>query len=197
MSMPSAQFESTAARTAFPCFDGRPSFKIPFATTLVVPKDDQALSNTHEIERNVDGSSVRVRFAPTLPLPSYLNAFAVGPARRRCRRPTSRPTRSASARSRSRAITMKGHGKEGRLRAGAHQRLRRAPRAVHRDRVSVRQARHHRGRRQGRRDGERRRDHLRRFSAAVRREDGAALPKTNLRDRHGPRSSPTNGSATS
>jgi alanyl aminopeptidase len=72
------QFESIAARDAFPCFD-EPGFKIPWDTTLVVPQGTQAIANTHEIERHVDGASVRVRFAPTLPIPSYLVAFAVGP----------------------------------------------------------------------------------------------------------------------
>jgi alanyl aminopeptidase len=72
------QFESIAARDAFPCFD-EPGFKIPFDTTLVVPSDAQAIANTHEIERKAEGNSLRVHFAPTLPLPSYLVAFAVGP----------------------------------------------------------------------------------------------------------------------
>ena len=72
------QFESIAARGAFPCFD-EPGFKIPFDTTLVVPSDAQAIANTHEIDRKTDGGSLRVHFAPTLPLPSYLVAFAVGP----------------------------------------------------------------------------------------------------------------------
>jgi alanyl aminopeptidase len=71
------QFESVAARDAFPCFD-EPSFKISFTTTLVVPADAQAIANTHEVSRRTEGDSVRVSFAPTLPLPSYLVAFAVG-----------------------------------------------------------------------------------------------------------------------
>jgi alanyl aminopeptidase len=72
------QFEATAARTAFPAFD-EPSFKIPFTTTLVVPADAQAVANTSEVTRTPEGGSVRITFAPTLPLPSYLVAFAVGP----------------------------------------------------------------------------------------------------------------------
>ncbi len=72
------QFESIAARDAFPCFD-EPGFKIPFDTTLVVPSDAQAIANTKELDRKTDGASLRVHFAPTLPLPSYLVAFAVGP----------------------------------------------------------------------------------------------------------------------
>jgi alanyl aminopeptidase len=74
------QFESIAARTAFPCFD-EPGFKIPWDTTLVVPNGLEGIANTKEIERRPDGraGSLRIHFAPTLPLPSYLLAFAVGP----------------------------------------------------------------------------------------------------------------------
>jgi alanyl aminopeptidase len=72
------QFESTAARDAFPCFD-EPGFKLPWTTTLVVPAADQAIANTQETTREPDGRWVHVHFAPTPALPSYLLAFAVGP----------------------------------------------------------------------------------------------------------------------
>ena len=72
------QFESIAARYAFPCFD-EPGLKIPFSTTLVVPSDVKAIANTSEVDRKIEGKDARIRFAPTLPLPSYLVAFAVGP----------------------------------------------------------------------------------------------------------------------
>jgi cytosol alanyl aminopeptidase len=71
------QFEAIAARMAFPCFD-EPGFKIPYTTTLVVPAGLQAIANTHEVSRTPEGPSVRVSFATTVPLPSYLVAFAVG-----------------------------------------------------------------------------------------------------------------------
>jgi alanyl aminopeptidase len=71
------QFEAITARQAFPCFD-EPGFKIPFTETLVVPPDMQAIANTREVSRARDGAGVLVHFAPTLPLPSYLVAFAVG-----------------------------------------------------------------------------------------------------------------------
>jgi aminopeptidase N len=71
------QFEAITARRAFPCFD-EPGFKLPFTTTLVVPGDLVALANTHEVSRVKEGGDVRVTFAPTAPLPSYLVAFAVG-----------------------------------------------------------------------------------------------------------------------
>jgi cytosol alanyl aminopeptidase len=72
------QFEAITARRAFPCFD-EPGFKIPFTTTLIVPEGAQAIANTHEVSRAKEGTSWRVGFAPTPPLPSYLVAFAVGP----------------------------------------------------------------------------------------------------------------------
>jgi alanyl aminopeptidase len=72
------QFEALGARQAFPCFD-EPGFKIPFSITLVVPSGAQAIANTKESPAVADGAMKRVKFAPTLPLPSYLVAFAVGP----------------------------------------------------------------------------------------------------------------------
>ncbi len=72
------QFENIAARRAFPCFD-EPGFKIPWDVTLEVPSDAKAIANTREIAREESGTSVLVHFATTLPLPSYLVAFAVGP----------------------------------------------------------------------------------------------------------------------
>jgi alanyl aminopeptidase len=73
------QFEPIAARRAFPCFD-EPGFKTPFSLELVVPAGDVAASNTHVVgEQLVGGNKKRVRFADTLPLPTYLVALAVGP----------------------------------------------------------------------------------------------------------------------
>ena len=71
------QFEAISARLAFPGFD-EPGFKTPFTTTLIVPENHVAISNTPELSsETVDGMKV-VRFAPTKPLPTYLIAFAVG-----------------------------------------------------------------------------------------------------------------------
>ncbi len=73
------QFEAIDARRAFPCFD-EPGFKIPFTVTLDVPQGDEAVTNTPEVKRApAPGGMVRVTFAQTRPLPSYLVAFAVGP----------------------------------------------------------------------------------------------------------------------
>ncbi len=104
------QFESIAARDAFPCFD-EPGFKIPFETTLVVPGDAQAIANTREVERKADGNDVRVRFAPTLPLPSYLVAFAVGPLDV-VSAPDVPPNEVRKRPLPLRAVTTKGHGKD-------------------------------------------------------------------------------------
>lgn len=71
------QFEAISARLAFPGFD-EPGFKTPFETTLIVPENEVAISNTPEVSSElVDGFKV-VKFAPTKPLPTYLIAFAVG-----------------------------------------------------------------------------------------------------------------------
>jgi alanyl aminopeptidase len=71
------QFEAISARLAFPGFD-EPAFKTPFTTTLIVPENQVAISNTPELSSEViDGMKV-VHFAATKPLPTYLIAFAVG-----------------------------------------------------------------------------------------------------------------------
>ena len=72
------QFESADARRAFPCWD-EPDLKAVFAITLVVPETLAAISNGPEIGREplVDGS-VRVRFADTMVMSTYLVAFVVG-----------------------------------------------------------------------------------------------------------------------
>ena len=73
------QMEPLGARTAFPGFD-EPSFKQPWDITLVVPKDDVAVANSHETSTEAAGAGwKKVHFARTQALPSYLIAFAVGP----------------------------------------------------------------------------------------------------------------------
>lgn len=71
------QFEAISARLAFPGFD-EPRFKTPFTTTLVVPEDHVAISNTPELSSEIIEGMKHVHFAPTKPLPTYLIAFAVG-----------------------------------------------------------------------------------------------------------------------
>ena len=75
------QFEAPHARRAFPCFD-EPEFKATFAVTLVVAEGLLAISNGAEVGRESLGDGrVRVRFAPTIPMSTYLVAWVVGPAR--------------------------------------------------------------------------------------------------------------------
>jgi alanyl aminopeptidase len=73
------QFESIAARKAFPCFD-EPRFKTPYDVTLVVPEALGAFANTRMLEEGTEtGGMQAMRFATTEPLPTYLVAWAVGP----------------------------------------------------------------------------------------------------------------------
>ena len=72
------QFQSTDARRAFPCWD-EPALKATFASTLVVDQGLLAVSNTAETSREPVGANrVRVRFATTMPMSTYLVAFVVG-----------------------------------------------------------------------------------------------------------------------
>ncbi|MBV8070484.1 MAG: hypothetical protein JO270_11300, partial [Acidobacteriaceae bacterium] len=71
------QFESTDARSAFPCFD-EPAYKVPWQLTLTVPQENDALSNTPIANQSAHGTDKVFEFKETKPLPSYLIAFAVG-----------------------------------------------------------------------------------------------------------------------
>lgn len=73
------QFESTYARRAFPCFD-EPDMKAVFAVTLVVPEGMLAASNAAEVSREELGDgTVRISFADTMIMSTYLVAAVVGP----------------------------------------------------------------------------------------------------------------------
>jgi alanyl aminopeptidase len=73
------QSESIYARRIFPCIDD-PDRKVPWQLTLDVGADLTAVSNSAVVrETSLDAAHKRVEFAPTLPLPSYLIAFAAGP----------------------------------------------------------------------------------------------------------------------
>lgn len=73
-----SQFESIDARAAFPSFD-KPGFKVPFTVTLRTRPGHMAISNAPEVSTTLENGMDVHRFAPTLPLPTYLMAFMVGP----------------------------------------------------------------------------------------------------------------------
>jgi aminopeptidase N len=65
------------AHEAFPCFD-QPDLKARFSLELLVPPDWQAVANGAETKRESVGDRVRVTFAETQPISTYLFAFAAG-----------------------------------------------------------------------------------------------------------------------
>jgi aminopeptidase N len=65
------------AHEAIPCFD-QPDLKGRWTVTLTVPSEWAALSNGAETERQTVANGVRVSFAETRPIPTYLLAFAAG-----------------------------------------------------------------------------------------------------------------------
>ena len=72
------QFEATDARRAFPCWD-EPDLKATYTVTLVVDDGLLAVSNSAEVGRqNLDSGKVRVEFARTMKMSTYLVAFIVG-----------------------------------------------------------------------------------------------------------------------
>ncbi len=73
------QFESTHARRAFPCFD-EPAFKASYGVTLVVPKDQFAVSNAPIMsELELGDGRKQIQFEDTMVMSTYLVAFIVGP----------------------------------------------------------------------------------------------------------------------
>jgi puromycin-sensitive aminopeptidase len=73
------QFQAADARRAFPCWD-EPDFKSVFAVSLVVDPEMLAVSNGPEVDRTpTGGGKLRIRFAPTMKMSTYLVAFVVGP----------------------------------------------------------------------------------------------------------------------
>lgn len=72
------QFQSIDARAAFPGFD-EPGLKQPFTVTVRTPPGLKAVSNAPELSVTREGGLDVHRFAPTLPLPTYLVAVMTGP----------------------------------------------------------------------------------------------------------------------
>jgi cytosol alanyl aminopeptidase len=72
-------FTAIDARRAFPCFD-EPRYKTPWRLTLHVERKQVALANTRAVSESEEPNGMkRVVFGATLPLPSSLVAFAIGP----------------------------------------------------------------------------------------------------------------------
>jgi aminopeptidase N len=70
-------FVPARAHRAFPCFD-QPDLKAAVSLTLDIPAAWQAVANGAALSTTSNGPRTRVRFAETLPLPTYLIAFAAG-----------------------------------------------------------------------------------------------------------------------
>src|SRR5438093_7635590 len=70
-------FVPARAHLAFPCFD-QPNLKARFALELDAPSNWQAAANGAETFHETSGDRVRIRYAETQPIPTYLFAFAAG-----------------------------------------------------------------------------------------------------------------------
>lgn len=74
-----SQLESIDARRVFPGFD-EPRFKTPFDITVIAAAGDVVATNTPLVATEPAGEGLLAHhFQTTLPLPTYLLAFAVGP----------------------------------------------------------------------------------------------------------------------
>jgi puromycin-sensitive aminopeptidase len=71
------QFEAADARRVFPCFD-EPGFKATWRLAVEAPKGIAVLSNGATEKEEDLGARVRIRFAQTPPLPTYLVALVAG-----------------------------------------------------------------------------------------------------------------------
>ncbi|WP_424445679.1 aminopeptidase N [Microbacterium sp. CH-015] len=71
------QYEPADCRRVYPCFE-QPDLKARWRFAVAAPAGWQVLSNGAEINREAVAGGVRVRFAKTLPLSSYITAVAAG-----------------------------------------------------------------------------------------------------------------------
>jgi aminopeptidase N len=72
-----ALFVPARAHLAIPCFD-QPNLKARWTLQLDSPAKWQAVSNGAEVDRLAQGGRLRIRFAETEPLSTYLFSFVVG-----------------------------------------------------------------------------------------------------------------------
>jgi aminopeptidase N len=70
-------FVPARAHLTFPCFD-QPDIKARFTLSLTTPASWQAISNGAETARETAGGQLRLKFAETQPISTYLFAFAAG-----------------------------------------------------------------------------------------------------------------------
>jgi Peptidase family M1 domain/Peptidase M1 N-terminal domain len=73
------QFQPIDARRVFPCFD-QLTFKTPFSVTIRTDASNKVMSNMPEMRIGpVSRGLIAHRFETSLPLPTYLLAWAIGP----------------------------------------------------------------------------------------------------------------------
>ena len=70
-------FVPARAHLTFPCFD-QPDLKARYSLALDVPAGWETVANAAEATREASAGRVRVRFAETKPLPTYLFGFVAG-----------------------------------------------------------------------------------------------------------------------
>ena len=70
-------FVPARAHLTFPCFD-QPDLKARYTLALDVPAGWETVTNAAEAGRETSGDRVRIRFAETRPLPTYLFGFVAG-----------------------------------------------------------------------------------------------------------------------
>ncbi|MGC0364220.1 aminopeptidase N [Rhodococcus sp. 27YEA15] len=75
------QYEPADARRVFACFE-QPDLKAPFTFVVTAPDGWQVLSNQSVETTEAVDDGVRVAFAPTLPISTYITAIAAGPYHR-------------------------------------------------------------------------------------------------------------------
>ena len=72
------QFEPTAARMAFPCWD-EPEFKSVFSITLTSNESDIRISNEAVLSQSNKDGRTTTKFVDSMRMSTYLVAFIVGP----------------------------------------------------------------------------------------------------------------------